>query len=66
MAGHYQERLDKSICNTKSIFGEIKRDMAEIEAILDSDNPDCDDPTKLQEIITEARYKVHVLTEKLY
>ena len=55
------ERLDKSICNTKSIFSEIKRDMAEIEAILD-----CDDPTKLQEIITEARYRVHVLTEKLY
>ncbi|HBY71617.1 MAG TPA: hypothetical protein DEG06_05180 [Lachnospiraceae bacterium] len=61
LAGHYQERLDKSICNTKSIFSEIKRDMAEIEAILD-----CDDPTKLQEIITEARYRVHVLTEKLY
>jgi hypothetical protein len=61
MAGHYQERLDKSICNTKSIFSEIKRDMTEIEAILD-----CDDATKSQEIIIEARYKVHVLAEKLY
>lgn len=62
--GHYQYRLLKAQDTTRKLFDEIKRDVAEIEATIDRgyDN----DREKMIEIIGEARYKIHILAEKLY
>ena len=63
MAGHYQERLSSALVDTKAIFNEIKRDVAEIEGIVDGLQSS---DLETEKLLVCLQCKLNALAEKIF